>query len=576
MRWIKWVLWSILGIIWMASGQNPPDRSYAATDSQGIAELSAEEYLFYQSEFYPLYLAERGRQSVASWRGMPPGFLDYSFENVRLIHPLWGYWDNQLLPIEIIQRREVKPAILAYRFIPRHRRPSVKPVTRIAYSEDFLFGLSYLDVGLTRYITPTSYVRLGGNNFLRSGSFPEDTRIQVNSYRGQVHYRFSPRWQADLWYWQLRHRFNLRKFPFFDPIFRIHRVGQIYWINLTFTPDSSQKLIFTPYGYKWGERQRTQIVAETRRSELYSLGGELQYGKFFRTGYARLSGDFVRHKITRARRMETGEQWEAKFRLEASRAFGKWFLRAGGGLNYLEEVGISPAWFFTAGRKESAGWEAQVEVTRQPQSLPLSALFWQDDSVKRLGDPRMPVRLGIAGNLKIPVSRFGTVRIQPFYHRFQNAGYYRLNPSRFVQEDFDNSGVTVTFRARIWRFQFKNEFTYNANYQQSFSSQTNNVLMLNVPLSLFNHALNLDGYAIYHFIGKWRLLEYHTLVNQYTRTYREVGNYHLLDFKLLAHIKTATLFFVWENTLSQDYRLVDGYWEFFRVLRFGIYWTLFD
>ena len=177
----------ILSFGWFAVGQNLPDRSYAATDSQGIAELSAEEYLFYQSEFTPLYLGERSRQSAPAWRGMPPGFLDYSFENVHLVHPLWGYWDNQLLPIEIIRHRRIQPEQFNYRFVPRKRRPSFKPVTRIAYSEDFLFGLSYLDVGLTRYFTPKSYVHLGGNNFLRSGSFPEDTRTHVDSYRGRVH-----------------------------------------------------------------------------------------------------------------------------------------------------------------------------------------------------------------------------------------------------------------------------------------------------------------------------------------------------------------------------------------------------
>jgi hypothetical protein len=81
---------------------------------------------------------------------------------------------------------------------------------------------------------------------------------------------------------------------------------------------------------------------------------------------------------------------------------------------------------------------------------------------------------------------------------------------------------------------------------------------------------------VYHYIGKWDLLDYDPFVNQYYRTDVNSGKFHILDFKLLAHVKSATIFFVWENSLSQDYEFISNYTEFFRIFRLGVYWTFFN
>ena len=120
------------------------------------------------------------------------------------------------------------------------------------------------------------------------------------------------------------------------------------------------------------------------------------------------------------------------------------------------------------------------------------------------------------------------------------------------------------------------EATYSTNAGKSMMPEINNVLKIGIPLSIFHRALKLRGYGIYHFIGNWQQVDFYPLVNQYVTTDLGKANYHLLDFKILANVKAATLFFVWENTLSQDYAIVEGYYEVYRQFRFGIYWTLFD
>ena len=239
------------------------ENGYSASDSLAISEMTAEELQLYQADYLPFSLAEKGRQSAPSWRGMPPGYLNYHFNQISLYNPLWGYWDNQHIPIELIRHRQVDYSELKYRLVPVKIKPSDKPVTRIVYSQDFQFGLTYLDASLTTFYRPKSYFKLSGNNLLSGGTAGNSlSSIQVNTYRIQFHHHFSTRWNLDLFYWQIRHKFILSSFPVVTDIFHVHRIGQIFWTNLNYQPDSTQKLILTPYAYKWGDRYRNETYTE--------------------------------------------------------------------------------------------------------------------------------------------------------------------------------------------------------------------------------------------------------------------------------------------------------------------------
>ncbi|UCF63513.1 MAG: hypothetical protein JSW33_13250 [bacterium] len=162
------------------------ENLYSASDSLSISEISVEEMQLYQADFFPFSLAEKGRQSAPGWRGMPPGFLDYQYEQIPLYNPLWGYWDNQHIPLELIRNRQISFNGLSYKLIPLKVKESDLPVTRIAYSQDFQFGFSYLDAALTAFYRPKSYFKLSGNNILRDGSVGDLSRFQVNTYSRPV------------------------------------------------------------------------------------------------------------------------------------------------------------------------------------------------------------------------------------------------------------------------------------------------------------------------------------------------------------------------------------------------------
>ncbi len=551
-------------------------KIYSATDSTNIAELTSEELQFYRSDYFPLSFGEMGRQSASAWRGMPPGFLDYRFRNFKLVNPLWGYWDNQLLPLEIIRTQQTGLNPLNYRIIPAAVKLRGEPLSRIAYAQDFQFGLSYLDAGLQQFYRPGSYFRLGGNNFIRNGSAPQYTQFQVNTYRAEIHHQFSPALSIDFWYWQLRHKFRISTFPVVGATRRVHRVGQLLWANLNFAPDSTQKLTLTPYGNKWGENYYTPGYSEHRKAEILSGGLKFDFRRTFTGWRIETTGDVKQNRVSEALHLEKNHQLDARFTFRLEKDWGKNRLSAGGGYRYLQRIGNAPVMHLGFTRSLPLGIESEVRAAFEPQNIPLAPLFWQDDSIARISGPDVPVRQSLNVRFTIPLRTNASLTLEPFMQQFLDAWGYNPAGSRFEQYDYKNGGISANLDLQISRFHLNNEFTFSNNYQESFIPRVNNVLTANVPISLFNRALKLDAYAIYHFIGKWRMLDYDALVNQYVRTWREAGDYHLLDFKILAHVKTATLFFVWENTLSQDYALITDYTEVYRLFRLGIYWTFFN
>lgn len=550
--------------------------NYAATDSLAIAELTVEEMQFYQSEFFPLSFMEKGRQSASAWRGMPPGFIDYEFDNVRLVNPLWGFWDNQLLPVEIIRHRRMDPSRLKYRLSPVPVRPGSKPVSRVAYSQDFQFGLSYLDANLVEFYRPKSYFRLGGNNLLRRGSAQDYSQIQVNTYRGQIHHTFSQRWNVDLWYWQLRHRFRIGKIPIVDITRLVHRIGQVGWMNLNFTPDSSRRFTLTPYAYKWGDRYRTRSYSEQRKTELYSTGVKFNYRKNYPSVSFSFQSNIVRHRISEALLMEKNGQWDGEVYFSFHRQWENVRLNFGNGYRSIEDLGATSFVNLQLMWQATEDFSTDLKVGIEPQTIPLAPLFWKDDSISGLQNPKLPMRRSFTGTITLGLFAGTQFKIQSYYQQFTNAWGFSSDSALFIQHTYQNAGLTTMLRSQIWRFTLENQLTYNSNYQDVFAPQINNIARLKLHIELFKRALKVDGFAIYRYIGKWRQVEYDPLVNQYMPGKKEFGGFHLLDFKILANMKSATLFFVWENTLSEDYAFVDGYWDFFQVFRFGIYWTLFD
>jgi len=551
-------------------------QKYAATDTTTIAEMTVEEMQFYQSDYFPLSLGEKGRQSATAWHGMPPGFLDYEYDRMTLRNPLWGFFDNQILPTELIRQRKLDPFTLQYNLIPVLVKENVKPVTRVTYSQDFQFGLSYLDASLTRFYRPKSYVKLSGNNILRSGSSQEFTKFQVNTYRVPLHHYFSPKFQMDIRYWQLRHNYRISPYPEVSIIRKVKDVDQILWLNLEARPDSNNQIILTPYASTWGEHYRTIDYSEQRKNKIYTGGIKFQFIRKMGEGKFLITSDLKRDQITSALVLNKKGQWSERLNAEIRIPVKSSELIFGAGYHYYQNIGHRPEFNFNWKMKLFLDLESRISLVSKPQDLPLAAIYWKPDSIRTIGDGEMPMRSRLSWQISRKFFTQTRIKVEPFYARFNSAWSFDPNGSRFYQRDFKNSGLSASLYSRPLGLFLSDEFTWSTQPGESMMPEFNNVVKLGIPLAIFNRALKLRGYAIYHFIGNWQQVEFFPFVNQYAKTNLKKVNYHLLDFKILANVKSATLFFVWENMLSEDYAIIEGYFEVYRQFRFGVYWTLFN
>jgi hypothetical protein len=551
-------------------------RRYSASDSLSISEITAEEMQMYQADFFPLSLAEEGRQSAFSWRGMPPGFLDNYYQQLPLFNPLWGYWDNQHIPIEIIRNRLVDQPELLYHLIPVKVQEGLKPVTRLTFAQDIQFGLSYLDVKLSFFYRPGSFLNISANNFLRNGSAGEFSKINVNTYRVHLHHNFSKKINLDMHYWQIRHDFALSSFPVVLEVYDFNRVGHLLWSNFNYLPDSLESVTLTPYLYQWTEHYHTLNYSQQRKSDQYSAGFKGNYRKNIGDISLRLEGNIVRHDITKAMVLNSEGHLESEVTGALQLTRQKYWLEGKAGYHYTTYAGGNPELSFAWGWHPFSQLISTLSIYQKPQRIPIGAMNWQGYGISPLTNPILPARRGMAWYLQLHNVAGWNLKIEPYYNQFSDAQSYRPADSTFIQEDFDNPGFTVGLDKALWIIQLKNDFSYNLNYDSSFIPQVKNVLTVNIPFSLLKGALKLENFLIYQYIGPVRKFDYYPLVNQYSITSREAGNYHLLDAKILAHIKTATIYFIWENLVSQDYAIVDNYFEIYRLFRFGIYWTLFD
>lgn len=547
-----------------------------ATDSLKIEKysvvpnLTEEEFRFNQADFFPLSLAQKGRLSASAFRGMPPGFFEQSFEGNNLDNPLTGFWNEQWTPHWRIRQRHIT------KFGEGEELSSLppggyKPETDIVY---FQTNLNYLDIDFSEYFSKNNYIRLSGNNFLRTGPYPFGfSSIHVNTYQAQVHLRLMDRWDVDVFYWQMRHHFNMIPENIFSSTRdRFRQIGHAAWLRLSGKLSERDSIIFIPNFNAvdddyWKERPQLRDI-EYKWSE-----GELNYYRILPRGFigARLSSRYTSsngkinwfdRKEGEGRALLIGKYQSGNFDLDFQI----------GGYKH-SEIGEKLQAALHAGIHFNNSGSAGVRLFLKPQTVPLSWRTIQYDSIPAYSEKELIEKQGASIYAQKHLADWFLVRVEPFAYRTKN---YPIFNNQWMAQTFENYGLHLLGGLKLWRFDLQNDFTYNKNYEEAYAPEVNNVSTIRTQLSLFKGALKLEGIFVWHVLSYYRVLEFNRMLQQYRNTQTQSGPFYLSDFKLQAHISRFTLFLVWENLLSEDYAIVEGTLTQFRTFRFGLHWLLFD
>lgn len=449
-------------------------------------------------------------------------------------------------------------------------------MTRVVFSQDYTIGLSFVDINFIQRLSPTNFVQLSGSNFIGNGTEGVDySKFQINTYRGQLHWEWGQKWKTDLFFWHMRQAFNLIA-EATTSTDRFKQIGNILWILAQGKLNEKDSLVFVP-GFT-GVEDRYAMESDIQRHNRYKIAhGNLKYIRKLNSQSsfgALLNGRYIVNKGERywAKHKESDGQAQAFLDLRQ----GSYNLRLSGGGYVHSESGAQGLASVAIEKKIGSRSNIGVSAFSRPQAAPLLWRTIYHDTIPRYPEDRLIQYQGVNALLKAYLSNSLWLQIEPFALRAQNYPYYLRSSNQWQLKTLESYGVRVQAELDIWRLQLLNDFTYNNNYQEAFAQQVNNITTAKVSFPLFNNALRLDGVFTWRYVGYFKLIDFQRLLNQYWLTDMETGPYYMGDFRLQAHFRNATVFFIWENLTSQDYYFVSNTRESLRIFRLGIDWVLFD
>ncbi len=538
--------------------------------------LTEEEYYFHRPVVFPLSLGERGRFLAMSPAGMPPQFLTYQFNGFEFVQPYHGFWDLQTIPTYRATGRRIRPDLQGLRETAA-RLVRRKPRTRVLFSQDYITGLSYLDVDFQKALKGDDYVHLGGGNFVRDGTLgAEFSRIKVTTYQAMWHHRLSERWRVMASFWQLWHRYRLR--PEDASAFRgdkFKTLNNLAWVSLegALGPKDSLRIVpsveFLEDNYwRAGEMQRSirsrvATVKAVYRHRFYRT----QVGLALKVAHVRGSG--IIHWRTRR---------------EALLELKPFFQRHMGSLQLIAGVSLfAHSQLNTRGGARLAlEWQVSPSLklafhgNRSHRPTPLLWRSIEDSLIQPVTSnrPLQATSLVLSGQYARP----GKLKLSGGVFYLEMSDYPSLNEAAgaWQMRRWVNRGGWVEAAAALGPFTLTEALTWNQNYRQVLAPFLENSATLSLKTSLFRKKLKLKGALIWRTIGRRQLVTFNRLLSFYTPGSESAAVSHIVDGRIHAHIGDAYLFFVWENLLSTNFQIVQGTVEQFRLFRLGVDWVLFD
>jgi hypothetical protein len=565
---------SLFAAVSALTGQSLPIASPAAEDSvrqvNRYGVINFQELQAYRSDVFAMNLAYRGRIATGSYRGMPPGFMRYRYDGIGLDNPITGFWNEQFLPIYQIGGEASTSSMATRQFYPPTPVRRI-PLTRLVFSQDYITGISYLDINFTRHWTPKNFIQLSGNNFLGDES-DLGKRYQVNTYRARLHWEYEhSKW--DFYYWQLRHLSNvpLREL---SSSTKIKQIQHLIWLNgnLAFSAKDTLKIAAA---YQTGSDRLRYNGRQFYSRDFVgkALHATLSYSRALHNatiGFeARPRWFQIRHKVRPSQRDATTFSGELFLRWQNSRWSGH---LTGGGM-YDSAGESNPTG--SAGVALHFG-KNLVGIHAFQRAVPVP-LLWRTmdiDSIARFDEKTTLRYRGGSAQWKVEPSEKLTFSVEPFW--LHSPAYPLLRDSLWRRSDITNYGIRSTVSVRIGRFWLDNDFSWNAKYDEAFAPQFKNNLSIRTTIKLFNNALKVDGIWDWRIYGKFHPLTFEPLFYTFTPDKQGKDAFTVSDARIQAHFRDAVVFFVWENVLSTDYEVVDNALEQFLIFRLGIDWMLFN
>ena len=548
--------------------------------------------LFRESALWFYYdLQESGRPAYVAPLNLYPHQTAFYYNGIFMNDPVIGMFNAQFIPVNFTKNVEVDETLsdiqsfglaggARIRVTPNSIHPD-NPWTKIVFKQGS-FSFSILDISFAQSFSDKFSIQLGGFNNLYDGTLITASQ-KGNNFHGEIAWQYAENLFIRSQFYLNRHRVGLAQYELQNKVLRplLYETRDDYFLDLTWLPDSRRSQIFHGIVFY------TDYFRSLRDEDPVNKGYYLEYGNDrlgFDANYrliispinillgggalhTTISGPtFDRPYQQTASNVYTDLQFNVTSEIQI---FGKF------NISFLDD--FDPQFAPTAGIQFNPAEEHHISATASSSNrFPnVSERFYSFDSLTGNPNVKPEEHRRVTAEYKIEPNPIWHLKISAGWHQVENEINWDLEKffNNSATRNFSFGGLELGFS--FWKF------TATAAGQYTFAD-INITPVSSVWGKLHFHdrwlkgALLIDAYGTAQFFDEHRDIFFDPRLDRFAIGDKMTSGYTVLNWKAVATIQEARIFFEMDNSLSENYLVIRGYNQLYIHWRFGINWILWD
>lgn len=569
------------------------------TDSSNyeIHRLADEKKLIYtdmsdifrsQPLWFDFDLIEAGRPAYISLINTYPHQTPLFFGGTLMNDQLQGVYNTQFIPLNYIQFAEVDYAAGSLQnyalwsgskiSITPHSVQTQRPWTKIVYKQGG-YGYSDVDIHFEIPFSSTFAVQLGGKNSGFDGAI-QSSGYDGQNYRAEITWQFSPQWYFRGQIFLNRIKVGLASLDqdqeFAVPATRENRDD--YFLDVTWIQDDSlrQRLHILFYYSNYSRKFKDNFTTYTFETFSERFGFDANYNFVMGRSELLIGASTMLPKIY-------GDPFKKEVIIPALNTYGKLniplseFLtfRAALQLSFVKDYDLQILPALGTDLIFSENQYFSFDLTNGERLPNVTERFFDIDTLYGNQNLKPETYSTIGGRYYYLEKDEWHLKIDAGYHRIENEIVWKDSTfsNRRDSRDFIFCGLEGYLKVWWLDFTLAGQYTFadvNLTPKSSVWGQAH------FNWVLLNGALIFDAFGTFTWYDKHQDIKYQPRIDRYYTGLGETDAFVTLSWKLVATIQSARIFLEMDNALEEYYEIVSGYPDFYRRLRLGVNWTLWD
>ncbi len=563
------------------------DYSFKLADEKKLIYRDMSDIIKQEPLWYYYNLMESGRPAYLAAVNSYPHQTSFYFNGIIMNDPVHGMFNSQYIPLNFIRNVQLTsagsnlqnfgiggPSGIHVVSPSRHTKAAW---TKVLYKQGN-YGYSDLDISLVKPITPEISVQLGGINKVFDGS-SLNTDHHGTNYRGEVTWQFKDNLYFRGQFYLNRDRIGLL---FSEGTNKPEYPRQIelrddYFIDMTWLPTDTiservHVVLFNTFSLR---RLKDYYNYYHERFFFKRYGADANYTFQINKFQFLLGGSGMWTKVW-------GSGFHKNYFMNSGNLYGKLLIPITDKLFIKPEVQFIYQDRFdpqmtSAIRLEnifSEDHKISIGIARSTRFPTATESFFNFDSL--FGNDKLAVEENVSANFKYRMKLFSEIGINlsAQYNFISNEIVWK-EPNFLNGQDRDFLTVAADLDYNLWKFNVS-VGGFKTFSDLHITSRRNGWVKLHFSDIWLNGALSVDAYGTVQYWGEHRSIKYEPRMERFYLSYGMTDSYWIANWKVVATVQEAKIFFEMDNSFSQVHEVITNYYEFTQRWRFGVNWVLWD